>query len=106
MLKQMNERTPSPGNNEYIVTQELLDGVRQDLIGELEHSLRFYGPDWVNKSNCEELIGKLRNKEPTIIQSPLWGDFVDATLHDMGIPNSGETRDTYFEIWRRIEAGE
>ncbi len=88
-----------------MVEQDLVNQVRECLIQELEEALKIYGQTWVNKDTCAELIEDLRNKKPTKIQGPFYGDYLDGILHDLGLESRDGTG-TYEAIWKELETGE
>jgi len=68
-----------------VVEQDLVNQVRECLIKELENAMKIYGPNWVNKGNCAQIVEDLKNKQPTRIEGPFYGDYLDGVLSDMGI---------------------
>ena len=100
----MSEEAPQNKKEENIT--ELVEQARAALIKSLEKSLEIQSRhgSWVNKENCEKLIDDLKNKRPTYIGGPYWGEHSDSVLHDMGI----EQRDKegfYDAIWNKLESG-
>ncbi len=102
----MSEKNPYK-NKETSVGEEsfeqLVNQVRGRLVYELEQAMKTYGPGWVNKENCTELIDDLMNKRPTKIGGPLWGDFLDGVLYDLGMRSRTDGR--YEAVWRKLEKG-
>lgn len=95
MSKEIPEKQESP--------KRLADQVRERLITELERAMETYGQEWVNKENCMGLIDDLRNKRSTQIGGPLWGDFLDGVLHDLGMES--RTDGKYETVWKELEEG-
>ena len=90
-----------PGKEESF--EELVEKVRTLLINELSNSIEIYGPSWINKENCERLVDDLRNKRPTKIWGPLYGDHLDGVLYDLGIKSLTDGK--YEAIQKELEKG-
>ncbi len=92
-----------------MISQEKLDEIRQALIDSLENSIEIYTrkgtEEWINESNCRELIEKLKKKESVRIGGPFWGEFLGGAIADHGVLDYGPTREEHFNIWKKIEKG-
>lgn len=84
--------------------KNLVEEVRRRLVGELKNLLRRYRTDWVNRPSCLELIAELEERKPTKIGGPLYSDFLDGVLYELGIRSRTDGR--YEAIWKMLEGGE
>ena len=91
-----------------MLEQSLLDDIRAELISELQRSIEIYGPSWINKKECEELIQGLKDKQPVRIGYLLYGDILDGVLseHNLRRAPHGTQSSTYEAIWDAIEQGQ
>jgi hypothetical protein len=100
----MKEKEPQQKEGEAMEEKDIVGDVREKLISELKDSLKIYGPNWVNKESCTELIEDLEARKPTRIGGPFCSDQLDGVLSDLGMER--RTDGKYEAIWKKLEEGE
>ncbi|OGY64556.1 MAG: hypothetical protein A3I89_02550 [Candidatus Harrisonbacteria bacterium RIFCSPLOWO2_02_FULL_41_11] len=102
----MTEKIPSK-NKEMSGGEEsheqLVHKVRERFIYQLRQAMEAYGPKWVNKEICADLIDDLSNKRPTKIGGVFWADILDGVLDYFDIKHHTDGR--YEVIWEELERG-
>ena len=77
----MAEEIPQPKEKgKEMIEKNLIEEVRQKLIGELKGVLEKSRPNWVNRESCAGFIEDLEQKRPTRIGGPFYGDYLDGVL--------------------------
>ncbi|MCX6703075.1 MAG: hypothetical protein NTV02_00055 [Candidatus Zambryskibacteria bacterium] len=83
----MNFEHQSEGG-ERMISQEILDKVRLNFIRVIEEAVHTYTEngtkEWVNEENCREVIRRIRDKVPTEVNGPLYGDMFDEAIEHEG----------------------
>ncbi len=99
----MSKENPFLGDEE--TEKQLTNQARENLIRGLEEAREFYGPDWVNRENTDELLEDLRQRKSTTIGGPFFSEHLDGVLCDLGI-KSGDGTGRYEAIRKRLEKGD